>query len=181
MGRYIAMHRSEKGYANAKDVWAWCSRQSSDAKGVWRVVMITELEGDTPGAWVEYDPKTSTVVEGAVALQMQADALGRSAADIALATDNEEVSSTSFLRRAMAVQEARGRQYDKGDRERSMARVVEVFNTIYGTALTEYQGWKFMEILKLVRGANGVHEDSELDCISYAALAAESRMAEVVK
>lgn len=87
--------------------------------------------------------------------------------------------AAALLRDAANIQVARGAQYDKGQqRERSMARVVAVFNLVYGTSITEYQGWKFMEILKLVRGSNKPHEDSEVDCISYAALAAEARLLE---
>lgn len=85
-------------------------------------------------------------------------------------------TATELLEQAAATQKERGKQYDKGgQQERSMARVVNAFNAIYGTNLTEYQGWRFMEILKIVRSSNAPHEDSCLDAVSYSALAGECR------
>jgi Domain of unknown function (DUF6378) len=70
----------------------------------------------------------------------------------------------------------RGKQYDSSGatKERSMAAVVKSFNTIYGTNLTEQQGWNFMVLLKMKRGADKAHQDSALDMIAYAALAGET-------
>lgn len=96
--------------------------------------------------------------------------------------ENVTRSAENILLDAAAIQRERGKQYDAaGGRERSMGRIVAIFNTLYGTNLTEYQGWKFMEILKMVRGAQKPHEDSEVDCVSYAALAAEARLAEPLR
>lgn len=66
--------------------------------------------------------------------------------------------------------------------ERSMAATVAAFNAIEGTALTERQGWAFMQALKLVRAAatarNGRYNpDDYLDGAAYAALGAESAAA----
>lgn len=59
--------------------------------------------------------------------------------------------------------------------ERSMARTVAAFNALYGTALTEVQGWQFMQILKLARAATGKpHLDDYVDGAAYAALAGEA-------
>lgn len=70
----------------------------------------------------------------------------------------------------------RGKQYDSSgaNKERSMGAVVKSFNTIYGTNLTEQQGWNFMVLLKMKRGADKPHQDSALDMIAYAALAGET-------
>lgn len=70
----------------------------------------------------------------------------------------------------------RGKQYDSSgaNKEHSMAAVVKSFNTIYGTNLTEQQGWNFMVLLKMKRGAEKPHKDSALDMIAYAALAGET-------
>lgn len=70
----------------------------------------------------------------------------------------------------------RGKQYDSSgaNKERSMSAVVKSFNTIYGTNLTEQQGWNFMVLLKMKRGADKPHQDSALDMIAYAALAGET-------
>lgn len=75
---------------------------------------------------------------------------------------------------------ARAATYDRPGGERSMAQTVKVFNAFHGTALTEAQGWHFMQILKDVRlfTAPGYHADSAEDGISYAALKAEAKQSE---
>ena len=85
-----------------------------------------------------------------------------------------------FLKEAIKVQEARGEEYDKDGQERSMAKVIKVFNAFHDTNLTESQGWHFMSILKDVRlfGAKEFHYDSALDGVSYTALLAESKASE---
>ena len=68
----------------------------------------------------------------------------------------------------------RGKQYDGSGKERSMASTVAAFNAVYGTNLTEQQGWHFMILLKMARQRAGGHIDSAEDLIAYAALAAEN-------
>lgn len=63
--------------------------------------------------------------------------------------------------------------------ERSMAATVAAFNALEGANLSEAQGWRFMQILKLARAAaserNGVHNaDDYTDGAAYAALANEA-------
>jgi hypothetical protein len=84
-------------------------------------------------------------------------------------------SATDILRHAADLIEQRGKQRDSENGERSMGKTVAAFNAIYGTELTETQGWHFMELLKMVRSAYGeyVADDYE-DKVAYAALAAES-------
>ena len=77
----------------------------------------------------------------------------------------------------------RGAQRDSGQgQERSMAATVAAFNAIEGLQLTERQGWAFMQILKMVRGAstarNGLYNaDDALDGAAYAALGGEAAAA----
>lgn len=77
----------------------------------------------------------------------------------------------------------RGAQRDSGQgQERSMAATVAAFNAIEGAQLTERQGWAFMQVLKLVRGAstarNGLYNpDDALDGAAYAALGGEAAAA----
>ena len=61
------------------------------------------------------------------------------------------------------------------DSERSMKKAVEAFNSLYGTSLTETQGWQFMSILKKARASQGSYtKDDYIDDVAYTALAAES-------
>ena len=60
-----------------------------------------------------------------------------------------------------------------------MAATVAAFNALEGTRLSEAQGWRFMQALKLARAAaserNGTHNaDDYLDGAAYAALANEA-------
>lgn len=84
-------------------------------------------------------------------------------------------NATDYLMRAGETMAERGRGYDGSDQERSMAKIVSVFNTATGLNLTELQGWAFMQALKYVRlhGSIDFHEDSAIDMIAYSALAAE--------
>ena len=83
--------------------------------------------------------------------------------------------ATDYMKVAAEQMEDRAASRDQEDGERSMARAVAAFNTIYGRNLTETEGWQFMSILKKARGAVGAYrEDDYVDDIAYAALAAES-------
>lgn len=71
----------------------------------------------------------------------------------------------------------RAATYDKPEGERSMAQTVAVFNQFHGTALTETQGWHFMQILKDVRlfaNPANPHRDSVEDGVAYSALKGEA-------
>lgn len=93
------------------------------------------------------------------------------------------VSATDLLSMAASTITQRGKERDSGQgQERSMAATVAAFNAIEGTQLTERQGWAFMQVLKMVRGAttarNGLHNpDDALDGAAYAALAGEAAAA----
>lgn len=84
------------------------------------------------------------------------------------------VGAVETLRRAADLIEQRGKQRDSDTGERSMARTVGAFNAVYGTNLTETQGWHFMELLKMARSSQGAHVADDFDDkVAYAALAAE--------
>jgi hypothetical protein len=85
-------------------------------------------------------------------------------------------SAPEFLNKASALLKERGKQYDQAGGERSMAKTVSAFNIITGRDLTESEGWLLQQLLKDVRQWQhpGFHRDSAEDCVSYAALKAES-------
>ena len=73
----------------------------------------------------------------------------------------------------------RAAAYDKPEGERSMRRTVEAFNAITGRDLEESEGWLLLQVLKDVRDRQRrePHGDSLEDCVAYAALKAEARLA----
>lgn len=84
-------------------------------------------------------------------------------------------TATEFLDTAASTLGERGKQYDPaGKQERSMTAIVAAFNAIFpAKPITVHQGWQFMCLVKMVRGATKPHADSALDQVAYAALAAE--------
>ena len=83
--------------------------------------------------------------------------------------------ATEILVTAADAIDQRGSQRDQPSGERSMARAVSAFNAMYGTQLTEVQGWQFMALLKMARAAGGkLHIDDYIDQAAYAALAGEA-------
>ena len=61
------------------------------------------------------------------------------------------------------------------EQERSMADIVKMFNVLYGTNLTETQGWVFMILLKIKRASLGkFRPDDYVDGAAYFGLAGES-------
>lgn len=84
-------------------------------------------------------------------------------------------TAPDFLENAIDHMINRAALRDSPTGERSMAKTVAAFNVIHGTALTEVQGWQFMQLLKIVRSSQGqyVADDYE-DAAAYAALAGEA-------
>lgn len=78
--------------------------------------------------------------------------------------------------RALGHMNARAGTYDQPAGERNMAKIVAVFNAHHETALTEAQGWHFMQILKDVRlfSSEAFHQDSAEDGAAYLALKVEA-------
>jgi hypothetical protein len=84
------------------------------------------------------------------------------------------VTAPAILQDAADILKERGKSRDKGEEERSMATVVNIFNAAEGMSLTEEQGWKFMLCLKLGRMKGGkFHFDDYQDLVGYSALLAE--------
>ncbi|CAM0102984.1 phosphofructokinase [Vibrio phage 159E36-2a] len=82
-------------------------------------------------------------------------------------------SAVSMLNEAAECIGDRAAERDT-DSERSMLATVNAFNAMYGTELTETQGWMFQVFLKASRAKNGdFREDDYIDGASYFALAGE--------
>lgn len=89
------------------------------------------------------------------------------------------VTAVDMLTAAAKHISDRAAAYDKPEGERSMVATVDAFNAITGQALSESEGWLFMECLKAVRDFTtvGGHADSQEDRTAYSALGAEARRA----
>ena len=83
-----------------------------------------------------------------------------------------------FLTTANSILDERGREYDRPGGERSMPATCIAFNAITGKNLTLAEGYLFLQIVKDVRqwSRPGIHLDSAIDAISYAALKSEALM-----
>lgn len=94
--------------------------------------------------------------------------------------DEMQPSAADILAASAKHMRDRASTYDRPQGERSMRQTVRVFNEFHGTALTEAQGWHFMQILKDVRlfTRAGYHADSAEDAVAYAALKAEAKASE---
>lgn len=89
-------------------------------------------------------------------------------------------NAMDFMRKGMGHMDDRASQYDAPEGERSMGKTVSMFNILTGHSLTETEGWKFMQVLKMVRSCQGdFREDNYEDGSAYAALAGESHAREV--
>lgn len=85
-------------------------------------------------------------------------------------------NAVQILNKAVQIMAERGKSYDKsgGEAERSMPKIIAMFNALTGHELTPEQGWKFMCCLKLARSEQGEYrEDNYLDGAAYMALAGE--------
>lgn len=80
-----------------------------------------------------------------------------------------------FLEKAKEQMEERAKLRDKPDGERVVETLVIMFNTLTGHRLSEADGWKFLLLLKLVRGENGdYHPDDYIDLAAYSGLLGEA-------
>lgn len=81
----------------------------------------------------------------------------------------------SFLEAGVKHMKDRASERDSDNGERSMLSTVNAFNAMYGTKLTEEQGWMFMVFLKASRAKGGLfRQDDYEDGSAYFALAGES-------
>lgn len=90
-----------------------------------------------------------------------------------------------IIQDAFQILKARGGQYGDGERERTMDKIVALFNQVMnrrcsacgfaGNGLGTGEGWLFMICLKLARIANETTPqlDSFIDAINYIALLGE--------
>ena len=87
--------------------------------------------------------------------------------------ETNRVSADEVLDMAKDTMAQRGQRRDSGQ-ERSMKRIVHVFEALTGHQLTEVEGWTFMVVLKLCREQTGPDLDNWIDGAAYMALAAEA-------
>ncbi|GAB2875881.1 DUF6378 domain-containing protein [Microbulbifer echini] len=86
-----------------------------------------------------------------------------------------DYSAPAFLEKGAQHMRDRAEQRDNEEGERSMAKTVNAFNALYGTYLTEEQGWMFMVLLKQSRASCGVFvADDYEDGAAYFGLAGEA-------
>ena len=86
-----------------------------------------------------------------------------------------EATTGVWLAEAAAAVGDRAVERDTPEGERSMGKTVAAFNAMFSHALTEEQGWQFMELLKMARSAGGKFRlDDYTDGAAYAALAGEA-------
>lgn len=114
--------------------------------------------------------------EGADLVELIEDAPGAEPEPAAIEAPTT-ASAPDLLDAAAGHMRDRAATYDKPEGERSMAQTVAVFNQFHGTALTEAQGWHFMQILKDVRlfaNPTNPHRDSVEDGVAYSALKGEA-------
>jgi len=83
------------------------------------------------------------------------------------------VTPQSVLRTAQEMIDERGKRRDSGQ-ERSMERIVRVFEALTDHKMTEVEGWLFMVVLKLCRERTGPDLDNWIDGAAYMGLAAEA-------
>ena len=87
---------------------------------------------------------------------------------------NPYQSATDLLQSARDQIDDRASERDT-EAERSMHSIVNAFNALYGTNLTEEQGWMFMVFLKAARAKGGnIRIDDYIDGSAYFALAGEA-------
>lgn len=83
--------------------------------------------------------------------------------------------ASEFCTNAATLMEERGKERDKEDGERSMARTVAAFNAMTGHNLSEEDGWQFMVFLKFARMQGGLYKlDDYEDAVAYTALQGEA-------
>lgn len=82
-----------------------------------------------------------------------------------------DCTASDILEAARFCMAQRAHERDRPNGERSMARTVAAFNALTGHRLTEVEGWRFMELLKIARGDGA---DEFVDGCAYAALAGEA-------
>lgn len=82
--------------------------------------------------------------------------------------------ANQFLDDALTALSDRAAERDS-ESERSIVAAVNSFNAMFGTNITEEQGWQFMVFLKISRSKQGMFKaDDYTDMAAYAALSGEA-------
>ena len=103
------------------------------------------------------------------------DLVRRAQSTSTVSPETSVIAADAILQNAAAEMQDRAASRDTPEGERSMGRCVKAFNAMFGTELTETQGWQFMELLKMARSVGGEFRlDDFTDGVAYAALAGES-------
>lgn len=91
------------------------------------------------------------------------------------------IAPDKILAEAGTAVRTRGVDYDPkgyGGGERSMAKTVEIFKAWTGIQLTELEGWRFMQCMKMARSLSGKPKlDTYVDRAAFAALEGECALA----
>ena len=87
--------------------------------------------------------------------------------------DKYPIEAEDTLETAKVMIRQRGHLRDH-EQERSMERIVRVFEALTDHKLTEVEGWTFMVVLKLCREQTGADPDNWVDGAAYMALASEA-------
>ncbi|MFW5436280.1 hypothetical protein [Paenibacillus apiarius] len=100
--------------------------------------------------------------------------------DVPNEAKHELATASNVLQAAQKHMIDRAATYDSPEGERSMSAAVQAFNAVYGTTLSEAQGWMFMAILKVASTAQreAYYAGSFEDAAAYMGLAAEAKAKE---
>ena len=154
-------------------------RKDTELDVTWRSAMSKLCKEPTAPMVVKYCRVSDTEVEGiTMAWGTWTFDLVRRASAPSPSTPADVVPTIAahgILQNAAAEMLDRAASRDTPEGERSMGRCVRAFNAMFGTELTETQGWQFMELLKMARSVGGEFRlDDFTDGVAYAALAGES-------
>jgi len=88
---------------------------------------------------------------------------------------SKAVTAQSIMESGLKAMQDRASSRDAaGKGERSMKACIDAFNALYGTSLSEEQGWMFMVLLKAARARQGdLTIDDYVDGAAYFSLAGE--------
>ena len=83
------------------------------------------------------------------------------------------MKAPEILEAALQVHHDRGKERDTEEGERSMARAVQLYESLTNMGMTEGMGWMFMVALKLARAERSNNPDHYIDLAGYVALLGE--------
>ena len=151
-------------------------RKDSELDGVWREAMAKLGKKPTAPMVVKHCSAANIEIEGTDMAwgTWTFDLVRRAPSTSTPASVVPTIAAHGILQNAAAEMLDRAASRDTPKGERSMGRCVKAFNAMFGTELTETQGWQFMELLKMARSVGGEFRlDDFTDGVAYAALAGE--------